>query len=287
MSIAEDEGWHLVQRFSLAEDLRPLVHYMQAAGIFHRVAEADNQQCLWLQDAEDVIRVQGFIEQGGLERTVVSATSERPHWGYATLLLLDRYTVTLLTIYFGVLGALLIGVDVHWRWVSWVTFLDFNGVPTAQHWVPWKETMAQGQWWRLWSPVFLHFGVFHIAFNGLWIWEFGRRIERYYGSLMTLLLLGLLAAASNIAQFLWSGPTLFGGLSGVVYGLMGFLWMIQRINPRPELAVPSGIIGFMLFWQALCLFGVIDYFIDGGIANGAHMGGLATGMLLGIYAARR
>ena len=66
----------------------------------------------------------------------------------------------------------------------------------------------------------------------------------------------------------------------MVYALVGYIWIRQWLNPNPMLAVPRGIIIFMLAWLVLCFSGVIDYFLAGGIANGAHLGGLLVGMFI-------
>src|SRR5690606_22582251 len=94
-----------------------------------------------------------------------------------------------------------------------------------------EAALQAGQWWRVVTPIFLHFGAMHIIFNALWLWEFGRRIEPALGSSIYAGLILLLAISSNLVQYGWEGPSLFGGLSGVVYGLVGFIGMRQRVYP--------------------------------------------------------
>jgi len=94
----------------------------------------------------------------------------------------------------------------------------------------------------------------------------------------------LMAVASNLGQYLWSGPSLFGGMSGVVYGLLGYVWIRHKVSPRPQLAIPPGLLGFMLFWLLLGMSGIIDLLMSGSIANAAHAVGLVTGMILGGWA---
>ena len=69
------------------------------------------------------------------------------------------------------------------------------------------------------------------------------------GSLHLLLVVLVTALISNAGQYLWEGPSLFGGLSGVLYGLLGYLWVFNRLAPAPVLALPKGVIGFMLAWR--------------------------------------
>ena len=92
------------------------------------------------------------------------------------------------------------------------------------------------------TPVFLHFGWLHITFNCLWLWELGALVEQRLGALVLLGLVVLCGAGSNIAQHLWSGPSLFGGMSGVVYALLGFCWIYNMLLPDRYLQMPRAII---------------------------------------------
>lgn len=115
--------------------------------------------------------------------------------------------------------------------VRWLTFLDFRVVGDYIHFTPLADSLAAGQWWRLFTPMLLHFGILHLAMNGMWYWELGRRIESRQGSINLLGLTLLFSLVSNYAQFAWSGPSLFGGLSGVLYGLLGHCWIFQLLAP--------------------------------------------------------
>jgi GlpG protein len=121
-----------------------------------------------------------------------------------------------------------------------------------------------GQYWRLLTPAFLHFGWLHIVFNSLWLWELGARIERRLGSVHMLGLFVCIALVSNGCQFAFGGPSIFGGMSGVVYGLLGFSFA-----------------GALL----LCSAGVVEVLGFGAIANAAHVAGLLSGALLGVVLA--
>ena len=70
-------------------------------------------------------------------------------------------------------------------------------------------------------------------------------------------------------------------MSGVLYALLGYLWIRHWLAPQPALALPRGIIVFMLVWLLLCLSGIVDLFMRGSIANAAHVSGLLVGMALG------
>ncbi|PPA03728.1 rhomboid family intramembrane serine protease, partial [Pseudomonas sp. MWU12-2312b] len=95
--------------------------------------------------------------------------------------------------------------------MRWLTFLDYHVVGEYIHFVPLADSLAAGQWWRLVTPMLIHFGILHLAMNGMWYWELGRRIESRQGTVNLIGLTLLFSLASNYAQFVFSGPTLFGG----------------------------------------------------------------------------
>jgi GlpG protein len=134
----------------------------------------------------------------------------------------------------------------------------------------------QGQYWRLLSPVLVHFGLLHLLFNMMWLWDLGGVIESRWSSLQLGFLVILIGVTSNLAQYLMQGA-LFGGMSGVVYGLLGYLFVLGRLRPDLGLRVPPQIMAFMMIWFALCWSGLL-----GGIANWAHTAGLAAGGGLGL-----
>lgn len=208
---------------------------------------------------------------GGPSLQVVE--SGRPtHWRQAPVTALFAL-ISILVFLFFYLGA-------PQQWISYLTFLPFDIV---QRQLVFGE--MGGQFWRLVTPAFLHFGWLHITFNCLWLWEFGGRIERVLGSGNMLGLLLVIAAVSNISQHWYSGPALFGGMSGVVYGLLGFSWVAPLVQPRWRIQPPPAIMAFMVGWLLLCMTGVMDILGAGAIANAAHVGGLVCGGLLGLVLA--
>ncbi len=138
----------------------------------------------------------------------------------------------------------------------------------------------RGQVWRLFTPMFLHFDILHIFFNMLWLRDLGSMIEARRNSRLMLLLTLVLAGTSNVAEYLVSGPG-FGGMSGVVYGLLGYIWMQGRFNPASRLELQPQTVTFMIVWFFICLSGLV-----GDIANAAHAVGLAVGVSWGFLDAR-
>lgn len=141
-----------------------------------------------------------------------------------------------------------------------------------------KSSLAQikrGQVWRLFTPMFIHFGIVHIFFNLLWFWELGRSLELRYGSFRFGLLVAVISLAANVTQALLVSPW-FGGMSGVVYGLFGFAYVRQKIHPSGDILLNPHTVQWMFLWLVICFTGAV-----GPIANGAHVAGLLAGAVIG------
>lgn len=135
--------------------------------------------------------------------------------------------------------------------------------------------IRQGQVWRLLSPVFLHFGFPHLLFNLMMWMSFAGLMERRYGWLPLLAFLLVTGVASSLGQYAYSGPG-FGGLSGVDYGLFGFVWIRGKLDPTFGARLTPMSVFMALLWFVLCMTGRV-----GPIANAAH----AVGLLGGVAAA--
>jgi GlpG protein len=133
----------------------------------------------------------------------------------------------------------------------------------------------QGEVWRLWMPIFMHFGLFHFLFSMLWLFDLGGTLERAQGSPRLGLLVAVTGVIGNVAQYFWAGPN-FGGMSGVTYGLFGYILVQRRSNPDGGLVLHPYIVVMMLAWFVLCWAGVI-----GNATNMAHTLCLVCGILLG------
>ena len=137
-----------------------------------------------------------------------------------------------------------------------------------------------GQIWRLITPIFIHFGILHLLFNMLWLKDLGSMIEKVFRSRLILALVMVIGVSSNLAQFLYSGPS-FGGMSGVVYGLLGFVWIKSKFDPTCPIRLHQQTVTMMIIWLLLCMAGVME-----DIANAAHVVGLLVGMLWGFVSAK-
>lgn len=129
--------------------------------------------------------------------------------------------------------------------------------------------------WRYFTHALMHFSVLHILFNLLWWWYLGGAVEKRLGSGKLIVITLISALLSGYVQHKFSGPW-FGGLSGVVYALMGYAWLRGERDPESGIYMQRGLITFALIWL---IAGWFDLF-GMSIANGAHVTGLAVGLAM-------
>lgn len=148
-------------------------------------------------------------------------------------------------------------------------------------WQPGLPEIRHGEIWRLLTPMFIHFGEMHILGNMLWLFSLGSLIEARLSSGRLALLVVVIAVASNFGHYVVSGHPTFGGMSGVVYGLFGYVWMKRKFDPVSGLFVDQQNVVLMMVWFFLCFTGLL-----GPIANTAHTVGLVMGVVWGWSSAR-
>jgi rhomboid protease GluP len=142
-----------------------------------------------------------------------------------------------------------------------------------------------GQWWRLGTAMFLHFGALHLAVNMWALWDAGRLVERLYGRWrFALLYLGSGVLGNLVSLVVQGSQAVSGGASGAVFSLYGalllFLWRERKQVERGEFRWLFG--GALLFTALMLGLG----YVVPAINNAAHAGGLLGGMLLGGLLAR-
>jgi GlpG protein len=142
-----------------------------------------------------------------------------------------------------------------------------------------------GEVWRLITPIFIHFSAGHIIFNMLWLFQLGMMIESRRGAGTLALLVLVIGLVSNLCQYLVDNYALhvhnpFGGMSGVVYGLAGYVWMMGRFYRASGLYLHPQNVMIMLVWLVICYTGWV-----GPVANTVHLTGLTIGVIWGRLAA--
>lgn len=138
------------------------------------------------------------------------------------------------------------------------------------------------EFWRLFTPSLLHFSALHIIFNLIWWWYLGGKIETKIGFTPLFILLIVAGTLPNLLQYAIAGPY-FGGLSGVVYALLGYTWLMGIRKPEAGIGIPPSYMIFMLIWLVLGFTDIFGF----SVANGAHIGGLIIGLLQASIDSRR
>jgi GlpG protein len=158
---------------------------------------------------------------------------------------------------------------------NWADTLEILKFKVAVTWESLKWTCSNGEVWRFITPIFLHGSILHILFNMMWLRSMGMAIEFTRGTKRFVLLCLVLAVTSNLGQLFWSGPA-FLGMSGVVFGLIGYVWMKGKTQPQLGMGLEQQTIVMSILWLVMCMAGVF-----GNIANAAHLVGFFGGILIG------
>ncbi len=156
------------------------------------------------------------------------------------------------------------------------TMITVFGRQVAWWPLPWAEP------WRFVTPALVHHHILHLAFNMLVLVQLGRVLEMRHGSRVLFALALISAVLANVAQYEITGNPTFAGFSGVVYALLGFLWLRGRLDLLVGYRLTDTAIAFMLLWL---LFGFVSD-SEQRIANYSHLFGLAFGVLCGYVSAQ-
>ncbi|RRZ89930.1 rhomboid family intramembrane serine protease GlpG [Erwinia sp. 198] len=160
--------------------------------------------------------------------------------------------------------------------------MQIVGDGTVLSWLSWPDVDQHFQLWRWFSHALLHFSLVHILFNLLWWWYLGGAIEKRLGSGKLFVIMLISALLSGWMQAKFSG-VLFGGLSGVVYALMGYAWLRGERDPASGIFLERGLMAFSIVWLVIGYMGWFGL----SIANAAHVTGLLTGLAMAFVDTRK
>jgi membrane associated rhomboid family serine protease len=131
--------------------------------------------------------------------------------------------------------------------------------------------VANGEWWRLETATFLHYGLIHLAMNMFSLYFAGSILEQVIGRWRFLLLYVVSGLAGSAGALLLSKPTaLTAGASGAIFGILGGLLVLER---RGRIATGGQVLG-------LIVLNLVITFAIPGISVGGHLGGLVGGIVL-------
>ena len=267
-------------------DTRELRRALWAHRIGHRITEESDGQVLWLVDPEQHDALLRLIERWRQGEPLMPEQTPAARRSSNDLLGPFRQvpvTSLALALCVGVFAAMGVFGD---RVVAALTIAPVVVTNGSLAFGNLGDALASGQVWRLLSPAFLHFGWMHLIFNMLWLWYFGRQVEALQGRTRMLTLLLLAGIGANLAQYA-TGTVLFGGMSGVDFALLGYVWLMSRRAPHSGFFVPQMLVVFMLGWLVFAMTDMAAMVGFGNVANEAHLGGLVVGLALGWYHSSR
>lgn len=259
-----------------SKNLQPLSRYLHGQHVPHRISERGGDQVVWVGSEKEVALVQACYErllEGNLLNRRAEDESLPPQDSWS----LQRIWLHLQTA--PLVASLIIASAV-------ISFLNYGsgqelflllrvGSPAY--------ILESGEVWRLITPIFLHFSVLHLVFNMLMLWVFGRVIEARGELLLLVLLIFGSAVFSNIAQYYVTGSG-FGGMSGVVFAVLAYCWLWDRLRPAQAYGFPNALMALMIVWLALGYTDFLRWAGFGSMANTAHLAGLLFGLVFAWWA---
>ena len=267
------------------KDLSALSYFLYRQGVPHKITEESGAQVLWTasEDYAGVVRqVYDDWNKGSLQLGQAPRRQGIELGNFFKSIPWRSFPCTVLFLLGCIIIAVLTQLGENIQMVSHFTFVKIKIAGQYAYFADLQQTLAAGEYWRLLSPVLLHFGILHLAFNSLWLFDLGRRIEYRQGSLHLFGIVMTTGLLSNVAQYWFGGAaSLFGGFSGVIYGFLGYCLIREKLDPECQFGIPPAIYGFMMIWLVIGYTGILGVIGFGNMANAAHSGGLASGLLSG------
>jgi membrane associated rhomboid family serine protease/Tfp pilus assembly protein PilF len=163
-------------------------------------------------------------------------------------------------------------------------FVSFNPQLTVHWGANFGPATVSGEWWRLLTCVFLHGGILHIGFNMWCLWQLGALCESLYGHWTYAVVYLVSGVGASVASIIWKPQVLSVGASGAIFGIAGALIASFYLGEfsLPRAAISGVLRSLVMFAGYNLLFGAVSGVTD----NGAHVGGLVTGLLLGALMAK-
>jgi rhomboid protease GluP len=138
--------------------------------------------------------------------------------------------------------------------------------------------IADGEYWRLVTPVFMHIGAFHLLANSISLLIFGGIVERSYGWRAFLAIYLAAGVAGNVASYA-AGPTAGAGASGAIFGMLGAFAVYLYLNRSLLGSSARGSLGGLAF---IIIVNVSLGLTTTGVDNWAHLGGLVAGTAIAV-----
>ncbi|PDO89256.1 rhomboid family intramembrane serine protease GlpG [Kosakonia pseudosacchari] len=264
----------MITSFSNPRVAQAFVDYMQTQGVILTL-QHHQQSDVWLADESQAERVRSelarFMENPGDPRYQAASWQSGQidsglHYRRFPLRAALRERGGPLTL---LMSALCVVVFV---------MMSIIGDQTIMMWLAWPwDASVQFEVWRYFTHAVMHFSLVHIIFNLFWWWYLGGVVEKRLGTGKLVVITLISALLSGFVQHQLTGPW-FGGLSGVVYALIGYVWLRGIRDPKSQIALPNGLFIFTVVLMVAEWFGLTGF----AIANGAHTAGMVIGLAMAL-----
>lgn len=265
----------------ISVNLLGFTQLLQKHGLAHRITEEAGQQLIWANsetDAELVRRaLQKWSEQGAAVESPAKPKFQNQHLLSALKRGFGSSPVTLCLFAICILVAVASALGAR---PDRVLFLFFPLLPTTSFLAMLGGINSLSALLQTFTPMFLHFGELHLIFNMLWLWYFGKQLENLQGKFLYIALVLITSFVSNVTQYLSSDYNNFGGMSGVVYGMVGYTFVLHSLMPRSPVMIERSM--FIVFVIALVAMEVVA---SSWVATAAHIGGLVSGCAFAVLVA--
>ena len=265
-------------------DLRPVIAALRRAGCRLQVSEESGEQVVWVWDVSQVEPLQRLIEAQRRGELVVHenlAANQNRGYAQAGVALIWRLSLFLkscpLASTIAALCLIIALMSQLGRDLRGLEGLFFPPLLFSSFLELALELIDPSLFLRSLTPALLHFGEIHLVFNLLWLFYFGRQIGRVQPLLLVAVVYVVITLAGNVAQYYLTGSNAFGGLSGLIYGLVGYTWLLGIMVPNSRIALRSST--FLVFVVAMVGMAI---FASSSIASEAHAGGLFAGLVAGF-----
>lgn len=146
--------------------------------------------------------------------------------------------------------------------------LGFGGGDFEARWGSWDRAVAAGEWWRLITAGFIHFGIIHLGLNMYALYILGPTLERLLGQARFVLLYFVALMGGSLGSIILEPNALSAGASGAIFGIFGAYAVVELSRGVNPLRTDVG---------TTIMLNLVLTFTIGGISIGGHVGGLVAG----------
>lgn len=279
--------------------------YLWSRGIENQVEAEEDRCALWVHSEERRTEAGTLLEEfqrdpgqarfhldtatllAAAEKALETARIESPASAHPLVLVTVPYGA-------GAVTLVLVLVSLALAFMGWVGYEDrilqellITSLPVETPSVPVASGLpeiAQGEFWRLLTPVLVNVDVLPLMFNLLLLLHLGSLIESCVGAGRLGALFIVIGVLTNLAQFCVSGPA-FCGAAGVLFGLLGYVWVRGRMDPDSGLFLRPHTAAMMVVFYTVGMAGSASGLFKLSLGTTAQLTGLALGLIWGFFSA--